>query len=113
VQRGADCVEAAGGRRVIAKANTPSKSPSGVRHGLCPWWTTLSEFIIFSIQYSVFSTLRTFHEETGSILDTEGSDGLLHAYILHAYGPDLQLHSRLLYCVCLCTRLLQLCESKA
>jgi hypothetical protein len=53
VQRGADCVEAAGGRRVIAKANTPSKSPSGVRHGLCPWWTTLSEFIIFSIQYSV------------------------------------------------------------
>ena len=55
-----------------------------------------------------FRTLRTFHEETGSILDTEGSDGLLHAY-----GPDLQLHSRLLYCVCLCTRLLQLCESKA
>ena len=55
MQRGADCVEAAGGRRVIAKANTPSKSPSGVRHGLCPWWTTLSEFIIFSIQYSVFS----------------------------------------------------------
>ena len=54
MQRGADCVEAAGGRRVIAKANTPSKSPSGVRHGLCPWWTTLSEFIIFSIQYSVF-----------------------------------------------------------
>ena len=53
MQRGADCVEAAGGRRVIAKANTPSKSPSGVRHGLCPWWTTLSEFIIFSIQYSV------------------------------------------------------------
>ena len=51
MQRGADCVEAAGGRRVIAKANTPSKSPSGVRHGLCPWWTTLSEFIIFSIQY--------------------------------------------------------------
>ena len=29
----------------------PSKS--GVGHGLCPWWTTLSEFIIFSIQYSV------------------------------------------------------------
>ena len=57
MQRGADCVEAAGGRRVIAKANTPSKSPSGVRHGLCPWWTTLSEFIIFSIQYSVFSLL--------------------------------------------------------
>ena len=55
-----------------------------------------------------FRTFRTFHEETGSILDTEGSDGLLHAY-----GPDLQLHSRLLYCVCLCTRLLQLCESKA
>ena len=53
MQRRADRVAAAGGRRVIAKANTPSKSPSGVRHGLCPWWTTLSEFIIFSIQYSV------------------------------------------------------------
>ena len=43
---------------MIAKANTPSKSPSGVRHGLCPWWTTLSEFIIFSIQYSVTSNVK-------------------------------------------------------
>ena len=51
----ADCVAAAGGRRVMANAKPPSKSPSGVRHGLCLWWTTLSEFIIFSIQYSVFS----------------------------------------------------------
>ena len=40
---------------IDASRNTPSKSPSGVRHGLCPWWTTLSEFIIYSIQYSVFS----------------------------------------------------------
>ena len=37
------------------KRLTPSKSPPGVRHGLDPWWTTLREFIIFSIQYISYS----------------------------------------------------------